>query len=522
MPKAFYPNECYVCGVTTSLRRCSRCHLISYCGEVHQKNDWTSHKTFCSVISMIMRINDLSHLYENSKGFTSQKWIQERMNMIKHVSSLLDRNIQINEIQMLTFPRSCIVCHDTKQENLTNCPHCPLISFCKLHSNTLRHNEECLKINACYNFEIDCDNFRERAFTLIYKILDSQQMELLKKPTTIDDYLNQILDHSLNIDDKMKKYLAAILAPSLTIFNSIEKLNYQPSTKLTININTRDNLNTFPQHWEILLHLLPNLKYLKIILDNDDTITIRDDVSLCKKCTTMKRKLITKTLNEENCDDFGKFDLSFFSNLNVPDNWDIEWELVNNVWKLFNCPIIFMISTEIQMKRLKNKLKHDNYWKQLICFDGSNDFAPATPYRSTDDWTIVEDKKYLLILNTTASIQKKIPKNLSKTKSETNSSNKISSLNKNEIKIKENNVKKDEIPLGINAENSIENKFSINNEKMGEKIINENINYMEIKNLNETLIKNTLLLQEQIDNIIKENINLKEENQRLKNEISKN
>jgi hypothetical protein len=43
----FVENYCAVCGPTTSVSRCSRCQLISYCDKDHQRQDWSRHKKCC-------------------------------------------------------------------------------------------------------------------------------------------------------------------------------------------------------------------------------------------------------------------------------------------------------------------------------------------------------------------------------------------------------------------------------------------------------------------------------------------
>lgn len=537
MTKSFYPNECHVCGSRATLKRCSRCQLISYCGEEHQRNDWTSHKTFCDVVHIITRVNNLSHIYENSKGFSSNKWTTERINMIDHVSSLLDRDLYSNEMAMLHFPRSCIVCHDTRQENLTNCPHCPLASFCKEHPISPQHDEECSKIKDCYNFEIDAEEFLERALFLLFTLLHLKKNDQTRLPTSTADYLNQLLEPSMQVDDKTRRYLYALLAPSLTIFSAIQKLNYTPTSRFKINIRSLDNLNDIPQHWEILLHLLPNVKHLTIVLDSDRSVTTEQDVGLCEKCTSMKRKLIAKIESnlDPNTNDSFSTNLAVICNISVPKNWDFEWSIISHVWSLFKCPFIFMLNKESQVKQLRRKLRSDTKWKGLICYDGLNEFAPSCPCRSSDDWKIVEDKQFLLVVNAAESNSSRMKKKFANKhwNKRTNDAAKNSSV-KNHVPvapiarkekvepIPENSNYKDNIrrTAGGSAVKDKSPKLD-ENKKTDAEIVPKNVDYKEIENQNKLLLKKNMLLQTQIDDVIKENINLKDENDQLKDKILK-
>jgi len=48
MEKLSIPSkECTVCGATQNLKRCSKCHVVYYCGREHQTQDWKRHKKEC-------------------------------------------------------------------------------------------------------------------------------------------------------------------------------------------------------------------------------------------------------------------------------------------------------------------------------------------------------------------------------------------------------------------------------------------------------------------------------------------
>ena len=59
----YYWGCCMVCGATanrsddafktTTLKRCSRCHCVSYCSVEHQKLHWKYHKSLCNYLSAV-------------------------------------------------------------------------------------------------------------------------------------------------------------------------------------------------------------------------------------------------------------------------------------------------------------------------------------------------------------------------------------------------------------------------------------------------------------------------------------
>lgn len=44
-------KECKICGKEEGLKKCVRCKSVAYCGEDHQKQDWSSHKRECKQLA---------------------------------------------------------------------------------------------------------------------------------------------------------------------------------------------------------------------------------------------------------------------------------------------------------------------------------------------------------------------------------------------------------------------------------------------------------------------------------------
>lgn len=69
----YYANACIICSATQSLKRCTRCQMISYCGQLHQKEQWLKHKKLCKIISNMMKERGVSHIFEKLRGTDLEK-----------------------------------------------------------------------------------------------------------------------------------------------------------------------------------------------------------------------------------------------------------------------------------------------------------------------------------------------------------------------------------------------------------------------------------------------------------------
>lgn len=520
MKLIFYPNNCYVCKTTTSLKRCSRCQLISYCGEKHQIQNWNRHKEFCGIISKIMKVNNLTHIYEHLRGCTLEMWTNARKGMIDKVKCLLDRKLEGCETEMLLFPRSCYVCYDTKHSNLKSCPNCPLVSFCKEHPNSSLHDKECSKTNATYIFEIEYDDHEKQTMNALEEILHCP-MESSKVPNSLNDYLDQTLGPVNILNEKIRKYVSLFITSPLTIFNSLQKLNFPPSSEIVIDTQKQSSVFGYPQYWEILLHLLPNLNLLKLIINKENVLlTEEKNLPLCENCRLKRKQLIVKTIGSFCLAgvDYEKPDLIVFTGFNSTDVEDISLSSVTDFYASLNdCSLIFSTSTETQATHLIKRFNSPK-WKSLICFNGKNNFSSTCSFRTVENWTMGEYNKFLLVIKAPSlrakenvENTKKVSQKVLKNDDQNNSSEKIVKEIKEIQLISENsNLSRDDNQNeNLTIEMNDEKEVRIEN-------FNQDINV-------ESLLKNNVLVfvQEEINKLHKENLYLKEENERLRNEALK-
>lgn len=300
MTNNFYPNNCHICKKTTNLKRCSRCNMISYCGEVHQKEHWDKHKEMCRILTDITRQKKLTHLYEDLRGCDLLQWIDARDEMKKKVTSLLGRGLESYESDMLQYPRSCFECFDTRQDNLINCSQCPLVSTCKRHSRSAYHEMWCSEMKYCHTIDNALENVRESLKHILGLLFYPPNFK--KLPTSTQEYFDKILKPHPELNDAGVIYASTFIYLPLTIFGALQKLNLTSAKTLRIYVDVVDKIELFRIFGEAIFHMMPDLENLTVT-----TITGKvscEEVALCKKCITKKRKLSLQQLTMQSMTKF--------------------------------------------------------------------------------------------------------------------------------------------------------------------------------------------------------------------------
>ena len=399
---SFYPNECSVCKSTTNLKRCSSCNMISYCGELHQKNHWNNHQEICKILSSIKKQKGISHPYENLQGVDNTRWKHERESLLLLVSFKIKRPLTIDEIQMLQFPRACFVCHDARQNLLKNCPNCPLISFCKDHPSSSLHEKDCRKIKAAYDLETRPYSSEEMVSIIVKSMAISTRFyhEFLKPPTSMEEYLNQ----TISIPGHSERAITSEhVGFPLTIFNAFQKLKYFPPSEVVLHVGGSGKIFAFSNSWEILLHLFPKINSLTIMFfELSETTTT--EPRLCDKCISRRNKLTIVTLNvvfmqyvrERN---YRKPNLIAMFDVNPPDKFGDQamiWQMHLESWSKITCPLLLTTIKEKDHKFLTESLR-TTPWHSLICYNGINKFAPLLPIRDWEEGGVNNPCQFLIV-----------------------------------------------------------------------------------------------------------------------------
>ncbi|XP_033215249.1 uncharacterized protein LOC117171754 [Belonocnema kinseyi] len=403
----YYPNECSVCNARSPLKRCSRCNMISYCGREHQLGHWPVHKHICKAISTILAKKKINYIFENDSGLDAVKWRRVKSEIVREISMIIERPLSQFERQMFLYPRTCFVCHDTRQDRLKNCPRCPNASFCDKHPDSSIHNEDCPLIQDTHQLDLDME-----------KIILSLNLELLNRsiiqntpiikpklkmmPRSIEEYFEYVKD-GMKLSDVMKIYVAEFVGLPLTTCDVLQKLKLFSPSKLVVHLYGASELLNEVYRWEIILHLIPTLSQLSIIIFESKEV-LKLQWKLCDKCHATKKKLVIKTISIPYMEfvkskDFEEPELVLLSNTNPPS----EKEYHQRTWKLnlmslgmLKCPLAFLSDTEEMAKLIRESI-NDSFNEVLISYDGQNHFASPRFLRNWKNERICRENDRMLI-----------------------------------------------------------------------------------------------------------------------------
>ncbi|XP_043476157.1 uncharacterized protein LOC122507487 [Leptopilina heterotoma] len=353
----FLPNECYICKSRDNLKRCE-CNMISYCSEDHRLKHSPVHESFCKVIKELLKEKKVAHIYEELTNVGGSLWTMKQDEIYQEIEKKLERNFSPLENFMFDRPRNCFDCSNTQHEDLNNCPHCALASFCKNHSQDKLHSINCkvmnqyLKIlNAAEEFNIDLE-FLSPTFPCITEEKVNQVMDSLTLTYHTMDMEENCLKSRL-----LKKDLINFMDVASKINRASQKLYETITEELIIHIDalSYEHAITKENYWEFLLHLNPQMKKLKILitatknLDNLET-------SLCQNCHLEEKELIveysSKTYDDYMLDEnYQKPDILFYVQINDECNSERF-----DKWSELNCPIILRFDSKLNFFKVHHLL----------------------------------------------------------------------------------------------------------------------------------------------------------------------
>ncbi|XP_043478073.1 uncharacterized protein LOC122508661 isoform X2 [Leptopilina heterotoma] len=287
-----HPIKCHLCGETKKLKRCSSCRMISYCGKEHQMEHRAEHKKLCKIITEIFKAKGKSHIYEN---MDQAEFFEEKCRIIAEVEAKLKRPLNAQELMLLAQPRLCFICREANQDKLKTCQKCLIASFCDLHPSSHIHERFCIiqsaEITRETAFKFDANsNIKSQINSFLKGMKDMKQDDSL--PKSMIDFFDSFTKEKISAKDKI--LLSEYFSIPLTICSSLRTLFSTIPSKVQIHLKSRHcpwTIFAF-EFWEILLHLLPEVKTLEIIYIEDELPSAEKlKINLCKDCK-MKKKTI--------------------------------------------------------------------------------------------------------------------------------------------------------------------------------------------------------------------------------------
>ncbi|XP_051169216.1 uncharacterized protein LOC127286716 [Leptopilina boulardi] len=418
MGNLYFPNMCHVCRCfgenVSNLKTCGACGMISYCSKEHQIKDWSMHKEFCNVLCIIKKkwkIND--NLYESLKNIAANNSYYNLNNIedklqyyhsLEYLSKklkedavfLLKRKLNKLELEIISYPRVCAICYETKSSLLINCKKCPQFNLCKEHINDYsNHESECLKIISCFNavkqedisqISLLLDNIVRNMFTTTYlpkeKKLSSSIQQFIETRLTI--HLSKLKINEAKFTNEMRliyfSHSAERYSRSLTLLFAIEKLSLNNLNSMTIHIVGASLLEEVDDDWEMIFNFLPKLQKLTLILIGLELLSLEEKKkikSISNTCKNRKKKLIIVTKNmvyDQYCRDENYLKPNIIACFNPGLHAYSTWLKSIDYFNKEPCPLLITAFNKIEGMFDKDMI--DSKYPLAKCI--YNDFNPFT------------------------------------------------------------------------------------------------------------------------------------------------
>ncbi|XP_032677158.1 uncharacterized protein LOC116846880 isoform X2 [Odontomachus brunneus] len=232
----FYnPNICHVCkSVTDFIVTCRKCCMIIYCNRHHERLHEKQHMDMCKSLRCIL--DNYNEFFDPTRRFSQKEWIESRKQLMKIVKHELLRNLKPYEKQMILFPKSCLICH--QQDKPVDDMNSFILQYIRTEKN----------VNIWDAEDYYCSDYVSGPLTLYYKMEYSNLLHIFGEKSSI------CVVHIIAASSVDKKYVSA---------------------------------------WEILLHLLDEIKHLKLVmigmeLNNECYIT--NYIKVCCRCKSIHKK----------------------------------------------------------------------------------------------------------------------------------------------------------------------------------------------------------------------------------------
>ncbi|XP_032677159.1 uncharacterized protein LOC116846880 isoform X3 [Odontomachus brunneus] len=285
----FYnPNICHVCkSVTDFIVTCRKCCMIIYCNRHHERLHEKQHMDMCKSLRCIL--DNYNEFFDPTRRFSQKEWIESRKQLMKIVKHELLRNLKPYEKQMILFPKSCLICH--QQVRLKTCMTCHSSNYCDEHIEAFQnqHNSNCEGLALCLTLA------RKLPHNYTYH---NKFVTFPDKDKPVDDMNSFILQYirtekNVNIWDAEDYYCSDYVSGPLTLYYKMEYSNLlhifgEKSSICVVHIIAASSVDKkYVSAWEILLHLLDEIKHLKLVMI-DANPYIKSSVSnLTVCCTTL-------------------------------------------------------------------------------------------------------------------------------------------------------------------------------------------------------------------------------------------
>lgn len=402
-----FPNECFVCK-QRNVHPCKKCNMISYCSDEHRQRHLSNHESLCETVSKILKERKLTNLYEKIQVNSLTDLIECKKEISCEVQQKLGRPFRADEEKLFRNPRLCCVCFEGNPEKLRSCSKCTAASFCNKHNFSFIHERACRIIRNKIQWLLKNGNLDEYASKCLAENI-GQKTRILgpddSPPLSLTEYFDSYLKFSKPMPLNQKVFLSNYCTLVLTVFSALKAIPDSIRQETIIFVDVKDAISgvSFSRYWETLLHLLPEIKILRIVYF-DGPKARRTEIPLCDKCRTRKKRLFTESKiitfeqyvnDNDNCLQPSLF-CSFNVRFNVLINRNEKVDQVVERWKYAKCPVLFTTQTEYGMKIMSTYLTSSRELFNII-YEGYNDFRPDSYFKELDDGQLYQSSQFMII-----------------------------------------------------------------------------------------------------------------------------
>ncbi|XP_071556525.1 putative protein MSS51 homolog, mitochondrial [Temnothorax nylanderi] len=404
--KLFYATMCHVCkrfGDGVSLKRCSNCKMISYCGQEHQKHHWKQHKPLCKAIQDVLR--DYSMDY---RGETTDEWADKKLTFAQLVSARLGRHLNADETNMFLFPKECLICHEWNK-SLESCQKCAA-SFCQNHKDGIEHKDICALLELGRRSDFSAVAELNSPLELLF---DLKRVSDASTFNNMKDFVNALgnikTDSEMPYDILAAKYSLYLTRP-LTLFHAMRLLNYVPKSNKVLVVHVvgasyAEEATFLP--WRLLLQLMETVTSLMIVMigpglkNKWDPSRTNDNLLIFGNKSLFFEYHDVSYENYVRSSSFVKPDLIVGFNLSIEEH---ELESDKKIWSSSihavakqNCPFVLTFFFLRDFEEGTNKMNTILGKEVDHLYSGKNPFASFRPHRVFGLERVYYDNQYVVI-----------------------------------------------------------------------------------------------------------------------------
>lgn len=334
-----------------------------YCSPEHQKKHWRKHKFLCNHLAAAAEAAAQESFFSSSSISSQTDWNLFRSNAVRTAAVILGRELDLQEQEVLLFPRSCRspACHVTSGE-MQDCLACHAVTYCSVQhreEGADQHKTVCRQLRLCRLLD-QHEALVGVGLPAIPSHLDSSY---LASAPDISHFLDQPwqgkISDSVTREEVQWAFLTNQLSGPLTLLDIGNRFLSDMGTRkiLTVHVVGAGVVEMMGViKWEYLAHRLPNLHGLTFVFVGPELEAESEDepvVPVCGDCVKLGRTVEYRVYcgtytNYLHTDTFTKPDLVMAQNCGFsefqasPDceGWTEGWAGLDSLLQ-GNCPVVF-------------------------------------------------------------------------------------------------------------------------------------------------------------------------------------